>query len=418
MPRNLTRWLIGGVVGIVFSTGIFAAGFISGQAYRLLPFTLPTQTPGVTQPVAGSPIPTDPMTPDPTGEAFAPLWEAWRLLHEEFVDQPLDDTLLVQGAIRGMLEATGDKHTSYMNPEEYRMQMSDFAGELEGIGAYVDTSGEYVAIVSPLPGSPAEAAGLLPGDKIVKVDGEDVTGLDGFKVIFKVRGPAGSTVHLTIQREGQADPLEFDIVRAKITIPSVESRMLDGGIAYVKINEFGDNTAGDLDEQLRALMSQDPRGLILDLRNNPGGWLNAAIDVASEFIPNGLIAIERYGDGRETPFDAEGGGRATEVPMVVLINKGSASASEIVAGAIQDHGRGLLLGETSYGKGSVQNLHELSDGNGAIRVTVADWLTPDRRHITGQGLTPNRVVEMTDEDRAAERDPQLDAAAEFLRNQN
>ena len=419
MSQKYLRWGIGGIVIVLFSVGLFVAGFVSGVSVRGLPALAnvvgsPSDTPIVqTAPQVNTQV--NAGEAEDIDQTFAPFWEAWDLLHEEFVEQPLDDTKLMQGAIRGMMEASGDKHTSYMDPGEYQLFMTGLSGQLEGIGAYVDTTNDTLSIVSPLPGSPAEAAGLLPGDKIIKVDGEDVTGLPGTEVIFKVRGPAGTTVHLEVEREGHADLLKFEVVRARITIPSVETEMLDDGIAYVKINEFGDQTAEDLIAALKPMMEQNPKGLVLDLRNNGGGYLSSAVSVASQFLPDGRILIERYGDGREVPFDVERGGLATGVPMVVLINKGSASASEIVAGAIQDHDRGLLVGETSYGKGSVQLPHELDNDQGAVRITVAYWLTPNGRHIQDVGLTPDKPVELSDADRQAKLDPQLDAAVELLK---
>ncbi|MBI3360204.1 MAG: S41 family peptidase, partial [Chloroflexi bacterium] len=325
------------------------------------------------------------------------------------------DEKLVQGAIRGMVNALGDKHTSYLTPGEYEMLTSGLQGQLEGIGAEVDTSGEHVKIVSPLPGSPAEAAGVLPGDTILKVDGQDTTGLSGAEVILKVRGPAGTKVHLTMGREGHDQPLEFDIIRARITIPSVEGKMLDGGVAYVKINNFGEDTARDLEKALKDLRQQSPSGIVLDLRGNPGGYLDAAVEVVSQFIGDGTVMIERFGDGHEQTYTARPNGLATDLPLVVLIDEGSASAAEIVAGAIQDRHRGSLVGEKSYGKGSVQTSTTLSNDEGAVKITIARWLTPDGRTIHGQGLTPDVAVVRTEADRAAGRDPQLDKALEILR---
>jgi carboxyl-terminal processing protease len=296
--------------------------------------------------------------------------------------------------------------------------MTHLDGELEGIGATVETDVKtgYTRIVSPMPGSPAEAVGLLPADLIISVDGEDIAGQDINTVVGKVRGPAGSTVTLEIQREGESDLRTFAVTRAKITIASVESELRADGLGYVRINSFGEKTGTELRRQLRELLAQAPRGLILDLRGNPGGYLSAAIDVVSEFIPDGVVMLERFGDGSEKTYTAHSGGLATQVPLVVLIDKGSASASEIVAGAIQDRGRGQLVGEQSYGKGSVQAPHALA-GDGAIRVTIARWLTPSGSWIHEKGITPDLVVERTEDDRAAGRDPQLDRAIELLTNQ-
>jgi carboxyl-terminal processing protease len=265
-------------------------------------------------------------------------------------------------------------------------------------------------------GSPAEQAGLRSGDLIVQIDGEDIVDQDLTTVVGKVRGPAGSSVTLAVRREGHDGLLKFTITRAKIAIPSVESRMLDANVGYVRLNSFGDKTAGELKRQLRELLADQPAGLVLDLRGNPGGYLDTAIDVVSQFVPDGVVMLERFGDDTEKTYRARSGGLATAVPLVVLIDQGSASASEIVAGAIQDRGRGTLVGETSYGKGSVQAPHDLQ-GDGGIRITIARWLTPDGHWIHGAGITPDVVVERTEADHAAGRDPQLDKAIELLTNQ-
>lgn len=413
MVAKVTRVTIAALAAVTVVGGLLAVGFAGGMWYQAGQRTLATggvQIPAIiptVQAVGG--------TPAELAGTFEPFWEAWDIVHKSYVDQPVDNKKLVQGAIRGMIQALGDTHSAYLTPDEYELLATDLQGELEGIGAEVDTSGEYVKIISPLPGSPAEAAGILPGDTILKVDGEDMLGVSGTQVILRVRGTAGTTVRLTIQRTGRDKPLEFEIVRAKITIPSVEGKMLGGNIAYVKINSFGDKTARDLKNTLKDLRRQNPAGVVLDLRGNPGGYLDAAIEVVSQFIGEGTVMLERFGDGREETYAARPNGLATDLPLVALINEGSASASEIVAGAIQARGRGTLVGETSYGKGTVQTSTDLSSGAGVVKITIARWLTPDGRVIHGQGLTPDVAVTLTEDDRAAGRDPQLDAALEILR---
>jgi carboxyl-terminal processing protease len=313
-----------------------------------------------------------------------------------------------------MLESLGDKHSTYMDPQTYKDANAQLSGSYEGIGAYVDTSGDYLTITSPMVGSPAEKAGLQPGDQVIAVDHQDVTGIDPELVRLRVIGPAGTSVHLTVQRKGEAAPLEFDIMRAKIDVPSATGKMLDNGIAYVQVTTFGDNTTKELTDALKTLMAQHPKGLILDLRNNGGGYLQTAVEVVSQFQDSGVVLYEQYGDGTRKSYSVIPGGLATKIPMVVLINEGSASASEITAGALQDDGRAKLVGVTSYGKGSVQNWVPLSDDQGAVRVTIARWLTPDQRQIDKKGLTPDVYVEMTADDRKAGRDPQLDKAVEVL----
>jgi carboxyl-terminal processing protease len=334
------------------------------------------------------------------------------------VDQPVDDVALMRGAINGMMEALGDQHSSYMDPETYKQANDELSGEYEGIGAYVDTTTEYLTITSPMPGSPAERAGLEPGDQIVAIDGEDMTGIDAELARRRVIGPAGTTVHLTVLREGAPDLLEFDVTREKIVIKSADGRMLENDIAYVQVTTFGDKTTPELLAALDELMAQNPKGIILDLRNNGGGYLQTSVEVVSQFVGEGVVLYEQYGDGTRTVYEALPDGLATDtkVPMVVLINEGSASASEIVAGALQDYGRAKLVGVTSYGKGSVQNWIPLSNEQGAVRVTIAKWLTPNEHTIHEIGLTPDVYVECEDcrIGVADESDEQLQTAVETL----
>ncbi len=403
------RYVLAGLLAFVLLTGAFSGGFVAGHYWPSASEQAPSN-------LAPTPLPqTETATPGELQTLFAPFWQSWQIVHDQYVDQPVDDTKLMEGAIRGMLESLGDQHTSYMDPDQYLQANMDIEGEYNGIGAWVDSTGEYLTIVSPMPDSPAEQAGLKPGDQIIAVDGEDMTGIAGELVIRRVLGPAGSTVHLTVRREGADEPLEFDVIRAHITVPSVDGKMLDDNIGYVHIYTFGANTTAELRSTLEDLLAQNPQGLIIDLRNNGGGFLQTAIEVGSEFIPKGkVILYEQYGDGSRDTHKAIPGGLATEIPLVVLINEGTASASEVVAGAIQDYGRGQLVGVTSFGKGSVQNWIELSDNQGAVRVTIAKWLTPNERAIHKIGLDPDVVVEMTKEDYEAERDPQLDKAVEVL----
>ncbi|WP_299028415.1 S41 family peptidase [uncultured Thermanaerothrix sp.] len=360
------------------------------------------------------PTPVSTSTSSSVETLFKPFWQAWDLVHEQYVDQPVNDEILMRGAIRGMLEALNDPHTGYMDPFEYQQANAPLEGEYEGIGAWVDTSGEFLTIISPMPNSPAEKAGLKAGDRIIAVDGEDMTGVDPSLVLRRVLGPAGTSVTLTIQREGEPTPFDVNIVRQRITIPSVEGKMLDQNIAYVRLFTFGEKTASDLRSTLARLLEQKPVGVILDLRNNGGGYLNAAIDVSSEFIKQGVIMYEVYGDGRKITYEAKGRGIATTIPLVVLVNEGTASASEITAGAIQDHQRGKLVGTKTFGKGSVQSWTPLVNNQGAVRITIARWLTPKERQINGVGLTPDLEVPLTEDDLKAGKDPQLEAAIQIL----
>jgi carboxyl-terminal processing protease len=320
----------------------------------------------------------------------------------------------MEGAIRGMMDSLGDAHSTYMDPQTYKDATSELAGSYEGIGATVDTSGAYLTIISTFPDSPAEKAGIQSGDQIIAIDHKSMTGIDPEVARQKVLGPAGSAIHLTIERKGQSSALEFDLTRAKITISSASGKMLLNGIAYMQITTFGDNTTKELTSTLKTLMAQNPKGLVLDLRDNGGGYLQTAVEVVSQFQGNGTVVYEQYGDGTKKPYAVISGGMATKIPMVVLMNEGTASASEITAGALQDYGRAKLVGVVSYGKGSVQQWEPISNNEGAVRVTVARWLTPNGRQIDKHGLTPDVYVQRTADDRRSSRDPQLDLAVEVM----
>ena len=404
---------LGLFVAVILLAGAFAGGFLVGHlvpASNQLPFfsDLIPSSPSVTPEQQSA-------TPSELQPLFVPFWEAWNIVHEQYVDQPVDDLALMRGAIRGMMDELGDKQTFYMDPIVYQTETSSLQGEYEGIGAYVDTDGEYLTIISPIAGSPAELAGLRPGDKVIAIDGEDMTGIAPEQARLKVLGPAGTTVSLKISRDGESEPLEFSITRARISIKSAEGKMLGNDIAYIDINTFGDKTTPELRNTLDTLLKENPKGIIIDLRNNPGGYLNTAVDVASEFISKGVVLYEQFGDGRRDVYNANGNGQATDLPIVVLVNEGSASASEILAGALQDYGRAKLVGVQSYGKGSVQVWVPLSNDQGAARVTIAKWLTPDERAIDGIGLTPDIFVECSECNlNDTDNDPQVQAAIETL----
>ena len=411
---NKKTWIIIGIlVGLFIIASSFSAGIMVGNLF------LPKLGESWLLPAFNEA--SENHSEEPSGEMtdtetlFKPFWESWDIVHDQYIDQPVDDIILMRGAIRGMLESLGDQHTSYMNPDDFMQSNMPLEGEYEGIGAWVDTTSEYLTIISPIPGSPAEEAGLQPGDQVIKIDGVDMTGIDGSLVIRKVLGPAGSTVVLTILREDEPAPFDVTIIREKITIPSVDSEMLDDQIGYIQIMTFGLDTRVELREHLEGILVQEPVGLVVDFRNNGGGFLNTAVEVTSEFVGEGVILYEDYGtDETLEQYLALDDGLATEIPLVLLVNGGSASASEIVAGAIQDYKRGPLVGATTFGKGSVQNWHELSDEQGAVRVTVARWLTPDKRQIHEVGLEPDYPVEFTEEDFQNNLDPQLDKAVEVL----
>ena len=408
----LVGFLVITIMALMFGSGLLIGWFNPEPGQYLVSLFKPEASLSATQS-----LPEDKADDTDLQDLFVPFWQAWDLLHAEYVDQPVDDTLLMQGAISGMMDSLGDPHTSYMDPEEYDIVNTDLEGTYEGIGAWVDTTGDYLTIISAMTDSPAEEAGLKPGDQVIAVNGKDMTGIDGDVVLKDVKGPAGTDVVLTILREGEEEPFDVTITRREIDVPSVESEMLDGNIGYIQLYTYGVTTPDELHSTLESLMEENPEGIILDLRNNGGGYLDSAIDILSEFIDQGnVVMYEEMGDGSRKTYKAKSGGLATEIPLVVLINQGSASASEITAGAIQDYERGTLVGEVSYGKGSVQIWTPLTHNQGAVRVTVARWLTPDERQINQVGITPDVTVEYTEEDYTNGVDPQLDKAIEILSN--
>ncbi len=349
---------------------------------------------------------------------FEPFWQVYNLIRSDYLDRSeVTPETLVDGAIRGMLDSLGDQFSGYMDPETFPMMNNDLSGEVEGIGAVVETveETEEVRIVNVLEGSPAEAAGIQGGDIFVAVDGEDITGLSQLDLVSKVRGPEGTTVNLTMRRGDEL--LEFSIVRARITVPAVEYERLEDDLGYIKLRDFSVNAYEQLNEALEALDVESLDGLVLDLRGNPGGLLSSAIDVASTFIKEGNILIEDFGGGREQEFTANGRYFGSSLPMVVLVDDNSASASEIVAGALQDNGRATIIGVTTFGKGTVQTWQELVNGGG-IRLTIARWLTPNGSWIHDQGITPDIIVEWDGEAHTAGDgiDPQLLRAVELLRS--
>ena len=373
---------------------------------------LPTNTLPAPSPAPGLPTPEPavPTAPEPTKkatltdeEALRVLQEVWDLINAEFFGELPPPEERVYGAIRGMLETLDDDYTSFSEPSIAEIRRADASGTFEGIGALVTMNEENILeIVQPFEGSPAEEAGLRPGDLVLAVDGESIVGYGIFDAITLIRGPEGTEVTLTVQR-GDGEPFEVRIVRARLEIPVLESRMLEGDIGYVSLFEFSSPATSRLEETISELLEENAAALVLDLRGNPGGFLEQAVQVTDLFLDEGLVLIERRSDGKELEFTSTDEGLAQDIPLVVLVNGASASASEILAGAVQDRERGVLIGETTFGKGSVQILHTLSDGS-ELRVTIARWFTPNGRAIHGEGLAPDIEVPLTLEDQEAGRD--------------
>jgi carboxyl-terminal processing protease len=305
----------------------------------------------------------------------------------------VDDTKvkdLVQGAIRGML-STLDPHSAYMTPEMYKEMQVETKGEFGGVGIQIGVKENRLAVIAPIDGTPAQRAGIKAGDYITKVNEESTKDLSLMDAVQKMRGPKGTKVNLTIQRDGSSDAMQFTLVRDTIKIESVKSKVLDN-IGYVKLTQFQEATGRDLGRALKQFKEQKVQSTILDLRNNPGGLLTAAVEVSEQFLPNGKLVV--YTKGRESKKDewfAKGRDQMDDSPMIILVNEGSASASEIVAGALQDYGRAVIVGTTSFGKGSVQTILPLGDGSG-LRLTTAKYYTPKGRSIQSTGITPDIVI--------------------------
>jgi carboxyl-terminal processing protease len=383
------------VFAVFLAMLLFSGGFVLGQS-DAAPFEL---------------FGVEAATPSDAEVAFRPFWETWRLVQDEYFDQPLDDIKLAEGAIEGMLATLGDPNTRYLSPDQEGAARQAIDGNIEGIGAEVTMEDGAIMIVSPYAGSPAEEAGLQQGDLIRQANGIDLTGMDVSEAAAIVRGPAGTLVKLLIERDGEL--FEVEVKRDVIRLPSVIGEILEQDIAYVRLSRFGNNTVEELADVLDDLLASNPTGIILDLRSNPGGTLNTAVDVAGQFLDEGPILIERFGNGRERVHSAETGGSAQDVPLVILIDAGSASASEVLAGAVSERGRGILIGDTSFGKGTVQSWQRLSNGGG-VRITIARWLTPKENWVHGQGLEPDFVITNSVDEAGEFKDNQLAAAIDFL----
>lgn len=323
---------------------------------------------------------------------FEQFWSLWNKVKEKFVDQPVDDVKLFYGALQGIVTGLDDPYSMYFPPKEAEEFAEELSGEFEGIGAEIGIKENQLVIIAPLAGSPAEKAGLKAGDKIYLIDGEETYGLPLDKAVQKIRGPKGTTVKLTISHDGLEEVREVSIVRDTIVVPTVAWEMKENAIVYVRISYFNNDTWERFDRAIREIKLKSPKGVILDLRSNPGGYLDTAIAVASEWVKSGVIVTERFSGGRENVYPAAGAHRFVGLPTVVLVDGGSASGSEIVAGALQDYGVGKIVGMKTYGKGSVQDFEAMPDGS-ALKLTVARWYTPKNRQIEKEGITPDVVLE-------------------------
>jgi carboxyl-terminal processing protease len=355
---------------------------------------------------------------DPEKEVDLTLfWSVWRLLNKHYLaPQDMKMTPMVYGAVSGMVDALGDPYTLFMTPKDMKSFQDSLSGTLEGIGAQLDARLGKIIVVAPLKGSPAEKAGLLPKDEIFEVDGVPVEGMKLEDVVSKIRGPKGTQVRLTIHREKTKDPISIVVTRENIHVPSVESRVIDatgGSVGLITINQFGDSTIEEVRRAIEAFHLESLKGMVLDLRYNGGGYLDGASDLVSMFLRKGNVVTVVRRDVPPEEHPVSGQPIVPDLPLVVLINGGSASASEITAGALKDHGRATLIGTQSFGKGTVQEVIDLP-GGASLRVTTAKWLTPSGHDLGKKGIAPDIVVDRTLDEYQDGKDPQLDAALAWL----
>jgi len=346
----------------------------------------------------------------PRSVDFSIFWEAWNKVMDSYVGTP-DAQKMIYGAISGMVNSLGDPYSAFMEPGESKSFLEDLSGEISGIGAEMDIKDDKLLIIAPLADSPAEKAGLKPQDQVLKINDESTENMTLEEAVSKIRGKAGSKVNLSITREGWDQPQQFTIIREKIQIKSVKWEMRADNIAYIQINQFGDDTTDLMKQAAQEIRAKSPKAIILDLRNNPGGYLESAVDTTSLFMSKGIVVKEQYKDGHIDEETTTLEPLLKDYKLIILINGGSASASEIVAGALQDTGRAKLVGEKTFGKGSVQDLEQISGGS-TLRLTVAKWLTPNGRAIDQIGIEPDIKIGLTEEDQANGQDPQLQKAIE------
>lgn len=332
-----------------------------------------------------------------SGEGLDLVVEAWNLIFDNYVEpDKLDASMLSRAAIEGVTKALDDPYTYYMSPEVSKLGLSNLEGKFGGIGAMVTVKDEQITIIAPIPGSPAAEAGIKAGDVILEIDGTSASGMSLAEAVLSIRGPKGTSVTLLIEHQGEPEPEEIKIIRAEIKLPSVQFEM-KGDIAYINITHFSGRTDEELSQAIQSIEEQGATGIILDLRSNPGGLLEAVVDAASHFLREGVVVKVRDSQGEITVRNVRSGKVVTDLPMVVLVDSYSASGSEVLAGALRDHSRATIAGSKTYGKGSVNLVRPLEDGS-SLSITTARWLTPNGLLIEGEGLSPDYELEPEKED--------------------
>ena len=344
---------------------------------------------------------------------FELFQDVWQRIKKEYVDKNVPDTKLFYGALSGIVASVGDPYTVFLDPDTAKKFQESLSGSFDGIGAEIGMKKEQIVVMAPLPDTPAERAGLRSGDMIIQIDKKSTSGFSLDQAVTKIRGKRGTTVTLTIYREGEKKERDIPIVRDTIQVKSVTWNM-KGSIAYIKVSHFNEDTESAFADAVRGALAKKPKGLILDLRNNPGGFLDTAVQMASYWVDGETVVIEKYDENKKDEYKGRVSALLKDMPTIVLVNQGSASASEIVSGALQDYGKAKLVGKKTFGKGSVQDLQRLKDGS-ALKITVAKWLTPKGRMINELGIDPDVEVDIKEEDITAKRDPQLNKALELLK---
>ena len=347
-------------------------------------------------------------------QEFDRLAEVWKLLEEEHIDRDsLDADALSEGSVRGLLQALDDPYASFLNAEQYGVESQDFQGFFEGVGAQVTIRDGKLVIIAPMPGSPAEKSGIRPGDTILAIDGGSTVQISLLEAVSKIRGKKGTTVDLLVLHLNQTEPITITVTRGVIPLDTVRLTMQEGGVGHLRIFSFGDKTNEELEKALKEFREAEGTGLVLDLRNNPGGLLRSVVEVASQFLDDGLVLYEINAQGERNDWDVKSSGDARDIPVVVLVNQFSASASEVLAGALMDHDRAEVIGVTTFGKGSVNTLRPLSDGSG-LYFTIGRWYTPLGTQIEGEGVTPDIQLDIPPD---STEDIQLSRALEILQQQ-
>ncbi|MFA6306292.1 MAG: S41 family peptidase [Patescibacteria group bacterium] len=412
--KRRKRWKIAGVIlfGLILLGSAFGAGMMLAQKNEFI------KRASVKEAVYAGKLynkyitaPANKLTADVDFNLF---WDVWDQLKDKYVDKDkLDDKAMFYGALRGLVESIGDPYTVFMEPKVAKEFSDDLAGTFEGIGAEIGKKDNIITIVAPLADMPAEKAGLQSGDKIYAINGESTAGLEIDEAVNKIRGPKGTEVTLTIFRESFEKTKDFKIIRQPIVVKSVRTKMGDDKIFVITITNFNDDTSELFKKAAAEAVEKNPKGLILDLRNNPGGYLETAIDVASEWVDQGAVVTEQFSPEKKNEYLHRGRARLKDFPTVVLVNQGSASASEIVAGALKDNDKATVVGMKTFGKGSVQTLEDMKDGS-SVKITVAKWLTPKGYNINHEGIAPDVEVDLTVEDFNKDIDPQMAKAAEIL----